>query len=108
MKSGRPLRGERTRCRAADQSVRTDDVFTSQIDAPSATLRPTEKSQVGLPLYTPMIWTGRFVFHLPLVKSGKSMGRLRSATDFSLNADTTLQVAASYTSKSGDTPVCNA
>ena len=55
-----------------------------------------------------MIFTGGFVFHFPLVKSGESMGRLRSATDFSLKADTALQVAASYTSKSGGTPDCKA
>ncbi len=34
--------------------------------------------------HTPRIGTGALVFHLPLVKSGKSTGRLRSATDFSL------------------------
>ena len=38
--------------------------------------------------YTPKIRAGRFVFHFPMVKSGKSMGRLRSATDFSLKAQT--------------------
>ena len=54
--------------------------------------------------HTPRIRTGGFVFHFPLVKSGKSTGRLRSATDFSLSAVTTLQVAASYTSKSGGDP----
>ena len=37
-----------------------------------------------------MIFTGGFVFHFPLVKTGESMGRLRSATDFSLKADTAL------------------
>ena len=40
--------------------------------------------------HTPMIFTGGFVFHFPLVKTGESMGRLRSATDFSLKADTAL------------------
>ena len=45
--------------------------------------------------YTPMILMGGVVFHLPLVKSGKSTGRLRSATDFSLRTAIELQVAAS-------------
>ena len=35
--------------------------------------------------HTPISWIGGLVFHLPLVKSGKSTGRLRSATDFSLS-----------------------
>ncbi len=45
--------------------------------------------------HTPMIWIGGVVFHLPLVKSGKSTGRLRSATDLSLRTAMELQVAAS-------------
>ena len=45
--------------------------------------------------HTPMSWIGGEVFHLPFVKSGKSTGRLRSATDFSLRTAMELQVAAS-------------
>ena len=45
--------------------------------------------------HTPMILIGGVVFHLPFVKSGKSTGRLRSATDFSLSTAMELHVAAS-------------
>ena len=45
--------------------------------------------------HTPMSWIGGVVFHLPFVKSGKSTGRLRLATDFSLKTAMELQVAAS-------------
>ena|SRR5438445_6986052 len=43
----------------------------------------------------PMMPIGAVVFHLPRVKSGKSIGRLRRATDCSVSAQTTLQEAAS-------------
>ena len=48
---------------------------------------------------------GGVVFQRPRVKSGKSMGLLRLATDFSLNSVMQLQAAASYTSMSGTAPV---
>src|SRR4030042_320133 len=43
-----------------------------------------------------MMPMGEFVFHRPRVKSGKSIGLLRLATDFSLNSVIQLHVAASF------------
>ena len=45
--------------------------------------------------YTSTIPTGGRVFHKPRVKSGKSLGRLLSATERSLNSETQLSAAAS-------------
>ncbi len=45
--------------------------------------------------YGPMMPIGGVVFQRPRVKSGKSMGLLLLATDFSLNSPMQLQVAAS-------------
>ena len=45
--------------------------------------------------YVPMISMGGRVSQRPRVKSGKSMGRLLSATDFSLSSVMQLQAAAS-------------
>ena len=44
------------------------------------------------------------VFHFPRVKSGKSIGMLRSATDASDSGTMTLHAAASYTSISSGVP----
>ena len=58
-------------------------------------LRVSIRAIPWLRIYTPMIPIGGVVFQRPRVKSGKSMGLLRLATDFSLNSVMQLQVAAS-------------